>query len=259
VRRAFETVAVKAGVKPIVIGSVPKDLGMETLTGIQAPGHRDGSGQFPTRSSFQRGEQLRDGAAGRVEPLDDVLKPEAEMIEDGFNEPAVRTARAAYGIPVQEARGVPAPRGSEGVRGCWRWCIGGVMTPNELRERLDLEPTRRRRRAARPAAPPTSSPSPSVGQQDGPLPRTNGGMARRLAQDLGTRAKKALELAQWQRKALKALKTEPAANVPFKFDAWTPADTEQVESIERALETASTPEEVKAAFSAAPFRLPSYP
>jgi hypothetical protein len=136
--------------------------------------------------------------------------------------------------------------------------MGGVMTPHELRERLDMDPIDGGDALRTPPPPP--APVSGVGQQDGPLPRTNGGMERQLAQDLGTRRpKKDLELAQWQRKALKALKSGASANVPFKFDAWTPADTELVESIERALETASTPEEVKAAFSVAPFRLPSYP
>lgn len=69
-----------------------------------------------------------------------------------------------------------------------------------------------------------------------------------LEAEPGTEAEevKRLDLARWERKALKALKDKGRASTPFSPDALGEAEAERIRA---ALEAAQTPEEVRAAFA----------
>jgi hypothetical protein len=124
----------------------------------------------------------------------------------------------------------------------------GVMTPNELREKMDLEPQPDGDELRKQTAPPqfgSNRESQGQTQQDN-VPSGNTQKPPN---------QRALDLERWERKALKALKAGKAADVAFESDAID--DAEQL-TIKAALILATTAEEVRAAFSV-PFRWEDYP
>jgi HK97 family phage portal protein len=264
VRRAFETVAVRASIEPKVIGGMPKDLGMETLTASKRQDVATCLG-VPYSILFSEASNFATAQQDEWNLWTLALKPEAEMIEDGFNEQLFGPLGLRLKFQFQRLE-VFQRREDQKAYEDLALVMGGVMTPKELRDRLDLEelddPDINKLRKPMSIAP------------DGSVPRTNGGMQRDLSKQLGVTRQsqgarpgegKALELAQWERKALKALKAGQPANVVFEFKAFgdydqtSEHDRALLGSIDSALRTATTPEEVKAAFSAAPFRGLSYP
>jgi len=138
-----------------------------------------------------------------------------------------------------------------------------VLTVDELRQRIDMEPIGDERGAllvaevgkgGPPPEPPTGADGmpPPAELDDIPEPASGPTPSEADAQPDAAPPEvdeaKALDLQRWQVKALKALRAGRAADVPFRPDVTPP---EEAEHIAAGLKAATTPDEVRAVF--APF------
>lgn len=138
VRRAFETVAVKASVKPQVIGSPPKDLAMEHLTEAKRQDIATTFG-IPYSILFSEATNLATAAQDEWNLWTLGLVPEAEMIEDIINEQILFITPYRFEFQFKKLE-IFQHREMEKAFQELSMVEGGVITPNELREQMDMEP-----------------------------------------------------------------------------------------------------------------------
>jgi HK97 family phage portal protein len=137
VRRAFETVAVRANVKPVVVGSPPKDMALETLTSAK---RLDVAVALGVPLSLLE-DQAANYATARESSwgfLNYTILPEAEFIERGLNEQVFGPMGYEFRFRAERLE-LMADRRDDRAYRMLASVIAGVVTPNEMRTMLGLE------------------------------------------------------------------------------------------------------------------------
>ena len=228
VKRAWETVAVRASVKPIPIANPPKDLAMVELVESKRQ-------DIATALGIPLSLLTSDAANFATAQQDDLnfysktILPEAEFIEQALNEQIF--AALGYDFRFQpEKLEVIEQHETQKAFALIAAVQGKVMTPNEWREKMDMEPIEGGDELVQvQTTPKFGSDAESRGQVAADNGATPGAQDRK----------------RWERKAQKALKAGRSPNVAFKSAG---IDSEEQAAIRVALAQAQTPEEVTAAF-----------
>jgi hypothetical protein len=139
VKKAFETVAVRAAVKPQLLGSPMKDLAMPELTASKRQ-------DIATALGIPMGIMFSEAANYATAEVDDrnfatkTITPRCDFIAKRFNDSEpLRTAGVKLKFKPQELE-VFQKYESEKAVALMGLVTGGVMTKNELREQMGLEP-----------------------------------------------------------------------------------------------------------------------
>jgi HK97 family phage portal protein len=138
VRRAFETVAIKASIKPVVVGSPPKDMALDTLSSAK---RLDVAVALGVPLSLLE-DQAANYATARESSwgfLNYTILPEAELIERGLNEQVFGPMGYEFRFLPQRLELMAERRNDQAYRALPA-LIAGVITGNELRTMLGLEP-----------------------------------------------------------------------------------------------------------------------
>jgi hypothetical protein len=238
VKGAFETVGLRATVVPIQLSGPPKDLAMVELA---ADKRKDIAVAFGVPYSLLNSESAN-FATAEQEDLSfytKTLLPESELIEEDLNRQVFEPA--GFRFSFQPARlELFQQRESKKAFALIAAVNSGVMTANEWREEMDMEPHDGGDDLRAPQA------NPKFG--------SNAESAGQVAADAGASpgvasGARSLDLRRWERKALRAVKDGRTADVPFETDVvdWT----DQV-ALRSVLAVAGTVDEVRAAFAALP-------
>jgi HK97 family phage portal protein len=136
VRRAFETVAVRANVKPVVVGSPPKDMALSELTDAK---RLDISAALGVPLALLE-DQSSNYATARESTwgfLVFTMLPEAEMIERAMNKQIFEPLGYEFRFK-PDLLEVMREREDEKAYKLLASVVGGVVTPNEMRVQLGL-------------------------------------------------------------------------------------------------------------------------
>ncbi len=230
-RRAFETIAVRATVKPQIIGSPPRDLAMPDLTRMK---------QFDIATTLGVPVSLLHSSAVNfaVAQQDDwnyhalTVIPEAEFIETGLNEQIFFPMGLEFRF---QPKKLPVFQRNENAQAMelLDMVLGGVMTPNELRLRQGMDPI--------PGGDELRTPPQPVVTASESIP-TGTGDAKKSVVDL--------ELKRWERKSLKSLEAGRGAAVSFESNTLRSALGERFAGLHGDLLAAESTSAVKAAFQA---------
>lgn len=222
VKRAWETVAIRASVKPVVLANPPKDLAMQELTNSKREDVSTALG-IPHSLLFSNASSFATAKQDDMHFYTKTLVPEAAFIQTGLNEQVFYPLGLRFAFQPERLEIFQALE-AEKAGSLLPMVQAGVMDRDELRDQMNL-PLR---------------------EEDTPLVAEDIGDGKRWQDGrLVTQERK-----RWERKALKALKDNRSPNVPFET---TLIDGDEQVMVRLALATAGTAEEVMAAFSA-PFR-----
>ena len=249
VKRAWETVAVRASVKPVVIGYPTDQLAMPEL--LQAVRQQICAAAAVPQTLLEDAANYATASEHRKSFYEETIVPEAGLIEAWLNEQLFNPqglrlvldwqaldifqedeAARAVSLTQLVTAGLPLDMAMEMLG----MDLPGDMTYEQFRERLeeDKRLAAQRQREAFAARPPQlEQAQPAQADQ----------------------AEQREELRRWQRKALKGLGNGKGAGVDFDSDVLT---DEQQQVITGRLASAATEEEVKAAF-VGPFRAEGLP
>jgi HK97 family phage portal protein len=223
-KRAFETIAVRASVKPQIIGSPPKDLAMPDLTRMK---QWDIATTLGVPVSMLHSNAVNFAVAQQDDWNYHALTviPESEMIETGLNEQIFQNLGLEFRF---QPKKLPFFQRNENAQAMefLDLVLGGVMTPDELRARLGMEPV---------AGGDVLRPAPQA-QANENLPTGTGA------------AQKTLELRRWERKALKSVAAGQGAAVPFESIALREVLGERFGELHDALMGAETSADVRREF-----------
>ena len=237
VKRAWETVAVKASVKPVVIGYPTDQLAMPEL--LQAVRQQIAVAAGVPQTMLEDAANFATAAEHHQAFYSETIVPEATLIEAALNRQVFEPqglrvvldwqsldifqedeAERAAALGQLVTAGIPLDLAMEMLG----MDLPNQMTYEQLRERLEKE-----KEAGRAIAQQIAS---GQQQRDEPEEKPDPGEQRE-------------ELRRWQRKALKALKDGKGAAVGFDSDVLSPADQA---AIRVRLGAAENEEEVRGAF-----------
>lgn len=242
VKNAFNSVVVRAGVKPEVIGSSIDETSAPDLAKIAREDVALGMG-VPLSLLFSNALAGGTVDAERLNFYDFTVVPECEHVLD---EPLNEQYLARLGLRlIWTPERLEVYQAAELQKASALMQLVGqpLMTVDESRERLELPPLAQ-------VAPPAPTPEPDPASTTPPTPDTPPAMDDSVEQPTSdVAALRTADLERWQRKALKRLARRGSAACTFESN-WI--DDDDREWIEDVLAHATTPDAVKAAFKVAP-------
>lgn len=137
-KKAHETVAIRANVKPVVVGSPPKDLTMEQLT---AQKRHDISTAMGVPMSILNDESANFATAQQsaLNFWQLTVLPECELIETGLNRQVFAPLGYEFRFQPELLDAIQRQRDEKAYE-MLAGVLGGGVTPNEFRQQLGLEP-----------------------------------------------------------------------------------------------------------------------
>lgn len=223
VKKAYETVAIRASVKPITVGAPPKDLAMPQLTKDKREDIATAFG-VPYSLVFSNASNYATAQQDDLNFYTKTVIPEARNIQEAFNQQFFEPLGLRLNFQPERLeifQGIESRKADKLVA----LLVAGVMTVNEVREQMELPPLPEEDEPE--AAPIEEDASPAV---DTPKPDEKAIHADKQ---------------RWQKKALKSLKDGKPAFVPFTSDVIPAYDHL---AISAALVGASSADEVRAIF-----------
>lgn len=230
-KKAYETVAISAAVKPIVIGDGLKETINKSLTDQERENVATALG-VPHSLLFSNASTFATAQQDWLNLYDQTVIPECQLLEGPINERwlkplGLRLEFLPNKLEVYQASELTKAEAIMKLVG------RPVLSVDEGREMLGYAPDESAQPAvADPATDPTADPTtdPTATTDDAPDPNEQ----------------KAIDRERWQRKALKRLQAGKSPAVSFDSD-WLNDD--EAARISQALATATTAAEVKAAFT----------
>lgn len=136
-KKAYETVAVKANVKPVVVGSPPKDLTMEQLT---AQKRHDVSTALGVPMSILNDESANFATAQQsaLNFWQLTVLPECELIETSLNRQVFAPLGYEFRFQPELLDAIQRQKDEKAYE-MLAAVLGGTVTPNEFRQQLGLE------------------------------------------------------------------------------------------------------------------------
>jgi len=252
VRNAFGSAVVRAGVKPVVIGSSVQETSAPQLTKLSREDVAAGMG-VPMSLLFSNALAGGTADAERLNFYDFTVVPECEHVIDGpLNERYLERIGLRL-IWTPEKLEVYQKSELAKAQAIFQLVGQPLMTIDEGRERMELPPMAKVQPPQTPAlgapADQLAIPAPADGAAtaDPNAPAAEGGSTVLLPGTFD--ALRAADLEKWQRKALKALERRGRASVGFESPY---IDPHELLLIGHELQHAETPDAVKAAFKVAP-------
>lgn len=227
VKKAYETVAIRASVKPITVGSPPKELAMPQLTKDKREDIATAFG-VPYSLVFSNASNYATAVQDDLNFYTKTIIPEARNIEEAFNQQFFEPLglRLVFRPELMEIFQEIESRKADKLVALY---TAGIMTVNEVREQMGLEPLPEDE---------DEEPEPPAPQaeEDDPQPDEEKPVDEKAVQ---------ADKLRWQKKALKALKDGKSALVPF---ASTAIPAYEHLAISALLVEASSADEVRAIF-----------
>jgi HK97 family phage portal protein len=228
VKKAYETVAIRASVKPIVIGSPPKELAMQELTTAKREDIATAFG-IPYSLIFSNASNFATAKQDDLHFYTKTIIPASGYIAATLTDQWF----SRFGLEFKflpETLEIFQMQESEKAERLVQLYTAGIMTKNEVREQMELEPL--------PEEEANDTATPIVEQEPAPqeavpaetVPPSKDYQADRM---------------RWQKKAIKALKDGKPAAVAFASDH---IPTDEQATIIAMLSLATTADEVRAAF-----------
>ena len=249
VKSAWTSVAIRSTVKPVVLGSPPKDLAMTELTEAKQRDVAVALG-VPFTLLFSEASNRATAEQDELNFWTFGMLPEAEFIEQTLNERLFRPQGLEFQFQPNKLE-VFERRESEKAYALIAAWQAGLVQRAEWREQMDLEITPEDEvyfYDLPVSGVPVEHGSDSQMEQD--TRQANGAATPTPQQQRGerqdqARAREAQARRAWRTKALRALKAGKSADVPFDTDA---LDEAEQDAIRAALEEAMTADDVRAAF-----------
>lgn len=245
VRNAFGSVVVRAGVKPVVIGSTVQETSAPQLTKLSREDIAAGMG-VPMSLLFSNVLAGGTADAERLNFYDFTVVPECEHIID---EPLNSLYLDRIGLRLiwtPEKLEVYQKAELSKAQSIAQLVGQPIMTVDEGRERMELPPMATLPPSSIGAAPNVPLALPAPPSDEAPLADEAAASSSSSVLLPGTfEAKCAADLDKWQRKALKSLERKGSASVGFES---VYLDAANAEIISHELQHAETPEAIKAAF-----------
>ncbi len=139
VRKAFETIAVKASIKPIVVGQAPKDLALDTLTEAK---RRDVSTAIGVPMSVLD-DKSANFATAKVSLLSFyhlTVMPELEVVEGGLNRQIFSPLGYEFRFHPELIEALEEEEAMKAYK-LLALVVGGVITVNEMRDEMTYPPS----------------------------------------------------------------------------------------------------------------------
>lgn len=226
VKKAYETVAIRASVKPIVIGSAPKDLAMQDLTTAKREDIATAFG-IPYSLIFSNASNFATAKQDDLHFYTKTVVPQAEFIAATLTEQWFSRFNLEFKFTPEEMEIFQAQESDKAERLVALY-TAGIMTKNEVREQMELEPL---------PDDPTPEPLPVVVMQEAPaVPSPQEAVPSKDYQ---------ADRMRWQKKAIKALKDGKPAAVAFASEH---IPTDEQATIIAMLSVATTADEVRSVF-----------
>lgn len=225
VKKAYETVAIRASVKPIVIGSPPKELAMEKLTQNKREDIATAFG-VPYSLVFSNASNYATAVQDDLNFYTKTIIPEARNIQEAFNQQWFERFGLKF-VFQPELMEIFQEIESRKADKLVELYTAGIMTVNEVREQMELPPL-----PGQDDPKPDGDMSPVEGTSNTPSSGAGGKDYR-------------ADLIRWQKKALRALKDGKPALVPFTSSLIPPMEHL---AISAALVEASSADGVRAIF-----------
>jgi phage portal protein BeeE len=227
VKQAFETAAISAAVKPIVIGDSLKETVNKELTQQERENVATAMG-VPHSLLFSNAANFATAQQDMFNLYDGTIVPECELLEGPINEQylsriGLRLEFQPERLPCYQVQQVQL------AAGLVPFISSGTVDQNEIRSILGLPPKQIEAPASPSSIPATAAARANIPDEQSPAPSA-----------------KATDLDKWQRKALKRLQRGQPAACSFESDYLSAAEHA---AIRDALTHATTPAAVKTAFA----------
>ncbi len=224
VKKAYETVAIRASVKPIVIGSPPKELAMTELTTTKREDIATAFG-IPYSLIFSNASNFATAKQDDLHFYTKTVVPQSAMIAATLTEQWFSRLDLEFKFKPESLEIFQAQESDKAER-LGRLFELGIMTKNEVREQMELEPLKEE------SADTTETPAPEPQPEQPP-------------QDAVPSKDYQADRKRWEKKALKAVRDGKPAAVAFASDH---IPTNEQATIIAMLSVATTADEVRSIF-----------
>lgn len=225
VKKAYETVAIRASVKPIVIGSPPKELAMQELTTAKREDIATAFG-IPYSLVFSNASNYATARQDDLNFYTKTIVPQSETIAEVWTQQWFSRFGLVFKFQPEKLEIYQAQESEKATR-LVELYVAGIITKNEVREQMELK------LLPEDDADTAEETTPVVEPEDVPV------------QEAAPSKDYQADRQRWQKKALKALKDGKPAAVAFASDH---IPTDEQATIIAMLSVASTADEVRSAF-----------